>query len=153
MLTGANMREYLYQLCTFFHVLSSGCFMTQAAFWIRKILEAVKHTKPGFVITCVCRRTLALSMCHFMPLSRAPLSSWLHFPGSIPGQRMKEATIKPGCLGLSSPTWRWVAVLLCSCLFRVCGLHSLLKQLCLRLYLLLWTLRVWPLAWLWGQPS
>lgn len=121
-ITDANKR-YLFRLCTFFPFLSSRYFVTQAAFWIRKILEAVKHTKPGF-ITYVCRRTPALNVCHFMPLSRDPLFTWLHFSGSIPGERMKEATVKPGCLGLAAHSWRWVAVFLCSCLFRVCGMHS-----------------------------
>ncbi|XP_060490614.1 uncharacterized protein LOC132680820 [Panthera onca] len=37
----------------------------------QKDTEAIKHTKPGFVTTCVFRRTLALSGC----ASRAPLVS------------------------------------------------------------------------------
>lgn len=65
------MRDYLHQLCTLLLFSLLQVLYDPAAFWIRKILEAIKHTKPGFVTTCVYRRTLALSGC----ASHAPLVS------------------------------------------------------------------------------
>lgn len=105
------MKEHLHQLCTFFCFLSSR-FYDPGCLLIRKILEAVNHTKPGFVTTRVCRRTLALSVCHLMPLLHALAFFALCFLGSIPGWGTEKPDKSPAARG-SLPIHR--AELLRSC--------------------------------------
>lgn len=99
MFLGANVRDYLHQLCTFFCSLSSRYFMTQTAFWFRKISEAIKHTKPAFVIMWVFGRTSALSVRHPVPI---PCSSvlWLYFPSPCLGRRWRKAESNLAAWGL-----------------------------------------------------
>lgn len=148
---GASMRHYLHQLCTFFCFLSFRYFMTQTAFWIRKISEAIKHkaricyhesvqkdSSPEYVPSCA-HHTILCSLD-----STTPVRLWVEDRGDQSQSWLPALAAHP----LS-----WVTVSPQAHLLRLGGGLSPFQQVCIRPHLLLWALRSVTLTRLWGQPS
>lgn len=106
MLTGANMRENIFINFVPSFMFSPGVLYDPGCLLDQKDTRSCKTHKARLCYhLCVQKDTSPKHVPLHAPVTCSsvfltPLS------GSIPGQRMKEATIKPGCLGLSSPTWR-----------------------------------------------